>query len=53
MKRANLFKRLSCLIVVFAILASFVVPAYAVDDVKLTFEKVDNSSVSAQKGLHR
>ena len=47
MKRANLFKRLSCLFVVFAILASFAVPAYAADDAKVTFEQVDNSAVSA------
>ena len=47
MKRANLFKRLLCLVMVVAMLAGFALPASAADNATVTFEQVDNSAVSA------
>lgn len=47
MKREQLFKRLLSLMLVLSMLTAFVIPASAADTGKVTFEKVDNSAVSA------
>ena len=53
MKREQLFKRILSLVLAFSMLVAYAVPANASSTGKVSFEKVDNSEVSASLPIHK